>query len=248
MRYELIPEQLAKQAMVILRKCSDQEKADQGQKYFKEKVSILGISAGDLRQISKKLYSVIKPHWALDDAIGFCELLLPNRYLEVKAVSILVLEHYVQFMNRDHLFQIKKWINKNYCDNWATIDHICPDIVSPLIDAFPDLIDEIIRWADSRNRWLRRASAVSFIKHARRGKYLRVVHQISKKLFSDQEHLVQKANGWLLRESGKTDMKRLEKFLLIHGEKMPRTTLRYAIERFPERKRKEILIKTRAAN
>ena len=245
MKNNLTPERIAKHAMGILKKNADKKKAEQGYTYFKEDVSIMGISAGDLRQIAKELYKEIKPYWTLDDAIKLCELMLPNKYLESKAISVLILERYVKSLEGKHLFLIKKWINKNYCDNWATIDHICPDIVSPLINAYPDLINEVIRWTDSKNRWLRRASAVSFIKHARHGKHISAVRKTAKKLFSDQDGLIQKANGWLLRESGKTDMKRLEKFLLMHGKKIPRTTLRYAIERFPERKRKEILIKTR---
>jgi len=99
----------------------------------------------------------------------------------------------VKFLKKEHIFLIKKWINKNYCNNWANIDHICPVIVSPLIEAYPDLIDEIITWTDSSNRWLRRASAVSFIKIARRGQYLTSVYKIAKKLFSDQDDLIQKA-------------------------------------------------------
>lgn len=205
----------------------------------------MGISAGDLRQVARELFKLIKSHWTLEGALEFCQLMLPEKYLEAKAVSILILERFVKFLKKEHIFLIKKWINKNYCTNWANIDHICSDIVSPLIEAYLDLIDEIITWAGSSNRWLRQASAVSFIKLARQGHYLTSVYRIAKRLFSDQDDLVQKANGWLLREAGKADMKQLEKFLLIHGNKIPRTTLRYAIEKFPETKRKEILIKTK---
>ncbi len=246
MKGKASPKKLAKHAVSILEKHADQKKAQQGYSYFKESVFILGISAGDLRQIARGLYKEIQFLWTIDDAVELCEIMLPDKFLEVKGVSIWILERFAKSLTKKHLFLVKKWINKNYCDNWATIDHICPDIVSPIITAHPDLIDEIITWADSKIRWLRRASAVSFIKHARHGKYIDGVHSVAKKLFCDQDDLVQKANGWLLRESGKTDMKRLENFLLTHGKKIPRTTLRYAIERFPERKRKRILIETRS--
>jgi len=115
----------------------------------------------------------------------------------------MILERFVKFLKKEHIFLIKKWINKNYCNNWANIDHICPVIVSPLIEAYPDLIDEIITWTDSSNRWLRRASAVSFIKIARRGQYLTSVYKIAKKLFSDQDDLIQKA--WLAPKGSRQD-------------------------------------------
>ena len=92
---------------------------------------------------------------------------------------------------------------------------------------------------------MRRASAVSFIKLARRGQRLDDVYAVSRRLFPADDDLIEKANGWLLREAGKTDMPRLEAFLIRHGPKIPRTTVRYAIERFPEEKRKRILEKTR---
>ena len=62
---------------------------------------------------------------------------------------------------------------------------------------------------------------------------------------SDPEDLVQKATGWLLREAGRTDRKRLEEFLLIHGRKIARTTLRYAIEHFPPAEYKRLLEETK---
>ena len=71
------------------------------------------------------------------------------------------------------------------------------------------------------------------------------VYEISKSLFPDDDNLVQKANGWLLRETGKANPSRLESFLLKHGKAIPRTTLGYAIERFDKEKRKHILVVTR---
>jgi 3-methyladenine DNA glycosylase AlkD len=70
-------------------------------------------------------------------------------------------------------------------------------------------------------------------------------YMIVEDLLDDVHDLMHKACGWLLRETGKADARRLEQFLLIHGPRIPRTTVRYAIERFPQRKRKSLLVKTR---
>jgi len=243
----LTPRELYKRAMGSLKSSADPERALGGKRYFKpeEEVSMLGIRAALIREKARELYALIKPHWGQDQAVELCEQMLPNKYLEAKAFCLLVLERFISSLNKKHFLQIKEWINKNYCANWSTIDLLCCDILSPLIEAYPDLMDEVTSWAESENRWMRRASIVSFIKPARQGRYIDVVQRTAQKLFPDDDDLIQKANGWILRESGKTDRERLERFLLKNGKNIPRTTLRYAIERFPEKRRKEILEKTK---
>jgi 3-methyladenine DNA glycosylase AlkD len=86
---------------------------------------------------------------------------------------------------------------------------------------------------------------VSFIKLARKAEYLAPIYEVAGSVFDVDDDLVQKANGWLLREAGKADTARLERFLLDRGPAIPRTTLRYAIERFPEAKRKALLRRTK---
>jgi 3-methyladenine DNA glycosylase AlkD len=102
-------------------------------------------------------------------------------------------------------------------------------------------------WSRDRNMWVRRASAVSLIPSLRRGAALDAGYAIAARLHPDREDLIQKAVGWMLREAGKTDMPRLERYLVANGAHIPRTTLRYAIERFAEAKRREILVVTSRA-
>jgi 3-methyladenine DNA glycosylase AlkD len=86
---------------------------------------------------------------------------------------------------------------------------------------------------------------VPFVKHAGKGRDLDRAYRIVTALLPDSQDLIHKATGWTLRECGKADAARLEKYLLEHGPSIPRTTLRYAIERFPEAKRQRILQKTK---
>jgi len=102
-------------------------------------------------------------------------------------------------------------------------------------------------WSRSSNLWVRRASAVSFVKPAGKSRYLDHAYRIATVLLPDAHDLIHKACGWLLREAGIADAARLERYLLEHSCAIPRTTMRYAIERFSEAKRQLILRKTRAA-
>jgi 3-methyladenine DNA glycosylase AlkD len=81
--------------------------------------------------------------------------------------------------------------------------------------------------------WVRRASAVALIPSFRRGLALDVAYDLAKTLHPDREDLIHKAVGWMLREAGKLDPARLERYLRAEGPAIPRTTVRYAIERFP---------------
>jgi 3-methyladenine DNA glycosylase AlkD len=137
------------------------------------------------------------------------------------------------------------WLAADVLDNWASVDVFCTDALGAFLEKYPAFVEKIKAWAFHRNRWVKRASAVSFIKLAKKPEYLPAIYEISASLFPVDDDLVHKANGWLLREAGKRDPRRLEEFLLRNGPAIPRTTLRYAIERFPKTKRKSLLTKTR---
>jgi len=241
----LTPQEAAKKAVAMLKSKADPGKAAQAQKYFKEPVTFFGLTAAQVRDIGGELFEAVRKHWTIQEAIELCEILLPYKYYEARSVSVLIFLKYDKDFQPAHFSLIKTWLAKNYCDNWAMVDILCPDSLGVLLEKHPELIANIKDWTRSPNRWVQRASMVSFIRLARRGKFLDAVYKISERMFPVDDDLLHKANGWLLREAGKTDMPRLERFLLRHGRRIPRTTLRYAIERFPEGKRRQLLAKTK---
>jgi 3-methyladenine DNA glycosylase AlkD len=242
---KISPKQIARLGIQRLKEKSDPVRAEGAQRYFKETFQCYGLTAVQIRDLAKETYQTVKPEWGVEDAIELCNILLPNPYHEAKALGILVLERYKKEFPKFLLQKIKTWLASNYLDSWAAVDSLCPDSIGSLLEKYPDLVKNIKTWAASPNRWIRRASLVSFIKLARKKEYLDPIYQISCAHFADSDDLIQKANGWLLREAGKSDAERLERFLLRHGPAIPRTTLRYAIERFDEKKRKAILLATR---
>jgi 3-methyladenine DNA glycosylase AlkD len=123
-------------------------------------------------------------------------------------------------------------------NNWDLVDLSAPHVVGA--SWFSDRTLPVETWVTSPNLWKRRIAILAtfyFIRQNRFGECLR----IAQKLFKDPEDLIHKALGWMLREVGKRDQPVLERFLKQYAHRMPRTTLRYAIERFPERKRKAYL-------
>lgn len=241
----MTPAQLARLGLRLLKEKSDPVRARGVQKYFKEEVKCLGLTAAQQRELALNVYLMIKNDWTVKEATDFCEIMLEEPYFEARSLGILVLEKFHKDFPRSLFLKIKGWLARNLCDNWALVDSLCPNSVAALFEKYPKLVTSIKTWTHSSNRWVRRASAVSFIKLARKGRYLNAVYDIADLLFSDSDDLIQKATGWLLREAGKTDMTRLEKFLLSRGPRIPRTTLRYAIERFEGKKRKSILEATK---
>ena len=128
--------------------------------------------------------------------------------------------------------------NTRHINNWDLVDLSAPQIVGGYLENRSR--KPLDRLAKSASLWERRISILAthwFIRHGDFADTLR----IAEKLLGDKEDLIHKAVGWMLREVGKRDVAVLEEFLGEHCRVMPRTMLRYAIERFPEEKRREYL-------
>ncbi|HCS48295.1 MAG TPA: hypothetical protein DIW61_08595 [Candidatus Aminicenantes bacterium] len=242
---KITPQKLADEGLRRLGALADPMRAEGAQRYFKEKVLFLGIAAPEMRELAREFFQEIKAEWGVDEATEYCALLLANPYHEVKALGILTFEKFRKDFPKSAFATIKDWLLADYCNSWALVDVLCPTSVGALLEKYPDLLKEITGWTRSPNRWVRRASIVSFIKLAKKTQFLDAIYDIVRSHFADRDDLIQKASGWLLREAGKADMARLEKFLRRHGPDIPRTTLRYAIERFPEPRRKALLLATK---
>lgn len=243
----MTPRQLAQRARAELRKAANPRVAARQRTYFKkwEKVLFHGIMTRDLCNIERGLYQLIRKEWSYADAVEFCELLIRDRYMEPKSLGLTLLARYRRRFEEDLLPRAQRWLERDLCDNWAVTDQLSTQVVSHLIDKFPPLAATVESWNRSPNLWVRRASAVSFVKPAGKGRYLDRVYRVVTVLLQDPHDLIHKAMGWLLREAGKADARRLERYLLRYGAVIPRTTIRYAIERFPTTQRRRILEITR---
>jgi 3-methyladenine DNA glycosylase AlkD len=194
-----------------------------------------------MRALARSIHAAHVHEWSIEDAVSFADALIIDRFLEVKSVGVEVMARYRRDFTPRLLPVWKRWLADGHSANWATTDAICGYLVGPLLAMFPALADRMRAWTGHRSMWVRRGSAVSLIPSVRTGLSLDVAYGVARSLHADQEDLIQKAVGWLLREAGKTNPSRLERYLRQNGATIPRTTMRYAIERLPPAKRRAML-------
>jgi 3-methyladenine DNA glycosylase AlkD len=182
----------------------------------------------------------------MTNGVALCDRLLREPELEIRGVGILLLAAFNQEFTPSLLTWAKRWLNTRL-DNWALVDSFCASVLSPLLARHPSVETSLRQWSRAPKLWVRRASLVTLVPFARRGRLLDLAYTLAREHFADREDLMHKATGWLLREAGKTNSARLRQFLLQHGPDIPRTALRYAIERFPAAERADLLATTRVA-
>jgi len=134
------------------------------------------------------------------------------------------------------------WIEK-YINNRAKCDTFCNHTVGDFIEQFPRYITHLKQRTKSENRRVRRAAAVSLIVPARRGKFLPDIFQIADKLLIDEDDMVQKGYGRLLKVASQSHQQEVFDYVMKHKDKMPRTALRYAIEKMPKELKKQAMSK-----
>ncbi len=128
--------------------------------------------------------------------------------------------------------------NLDFVNNWDLVDLSAPRITGDFF--FDRKRDELEALLSSEDVWRRRVAMVSTLGFMRRGD-IESVFRYAQKLMKDDHHLIHKASGWMLREAGKRDERKLKIFLCKNAAEMPRTMLRYAIERLEEKERGSFL-------
>lgn len=218
-----------------LKNSSDQSTQKNFQRFFKEEVRYYGVKAATVNRIAKKYWGTIE---SLDkqEIFKLCEELYSSDYCEEAfIVSNWVPNLADRFVVAD-LVLFRTWIEQ-YVNNWAKCDGFCNHTVGTFIVMFPECIGELKRWTGSENRWLKRAAAVSLIIPAKRGAFLDDVFEIANRLLTDQDDMVQKGYGWMLKEASRQHQDEVFQFVLLNRRTMPRTALRYAIELMPPERR-----------
>lgn len=193
----------------------------------------LGLKVPDTRKIAKRYK---------DLSMKEISELLKSRVHEHRLAALLILVEKFERAEEKEREMIYRFYLKNAkrINNWDLVDLSAPKIMGPyLLDKDKKIL---YRLARSENLWERRIAVLSTFEFIRNGRFDDAL-KISEILLNDGHDLIHKAVGWMLREIGKKDQRAEERFLKKHYRKMPRTMLRYAIEKFDEKKKKSYMAK-----
>ena len=192
----------------------------------------LGVRAPKIRLIAKK---------HIDISITDMKTLIQSKYHEERFLGLIILvKKYAKSKDKKDTKKLYDIYVSSFkhINNWDLVDVTCPHVIGKhLMDKDRSIL---YTWAKSDNLWTKRIAIVSTHCFIRKND-LEDTFKISKILLYDEHDLIHKAVGWMLREAGKKDLKREETFLKKHYKTMPRTMLRYSIEKFPETKRQKYL-------
>jgi len=202
------------------------------QSFFKELVTAYGIKTATVNKIARDRFKDVKP-LGKQATFALCEKLLESDYNEEAFIAL----QWAYWLHDEYepgdFAILESWIEK-YINNWAKCDTLCNHAVGSFIERYPQYIDNLKKWTASENRWLRRASAVTLIIPAKRGKFLSDIFHIADSLLQDKDDLVQKGYGWMLKEASIEHQEEVFDYIIRNKSLMPRTALRYAIERMPK--------------
>ena len=202
--------------------------------FFKknEKINLIGTRSPIVKKISSKYYKKIAYKNKLE-IFNLCEKLLEKKTCEETSIAFNWARRQNKNLTKKDFFIFEKWLKK-YVNNWAFCDDFCTHAFGELIFKYPQCLPRVKTWAKSKNRWLRRASAVILIYSVRQEKYLKNILKTADILLQDSDDLVQKGYGWSLKVASNTFPKEVLEFVMKRKNKMPRTALRYAIEKYPK--------------
>lgn len=215
-----------------LKQNSEPENRKSGKTFFKEEVRLYGVKTATVTKIAKKFFKKISER-NKSEIFGLCEQLWQSGFTEESYIAC----NWAYALRKDYEpddFRIfEKWLHQ-YVTNWASCDTLCNHSIGSFIEMYPEYLSELKQWTKSENRWVRRGSAVTLIIPARDGKFLKEVLEITDLLLTDNDDLVQKGYGWLLKAASESHQKEIFDYVMSNKPTMPRTALRYAIEKMPE--------------
>jgi len=233
------PLRVAAEIRSILKREGSPEHANGVAWFFKEKIQSHGWRTADLRRLARQCSRALDEEHGLDFIVRVADRLFRGRVLEEKVFGVLLLENFTSHFDDTHFNLFESWLDR--ISTWADHDGLVHYLLAPMIQAQPARARKVFEWAKSADRWHRRAACVALIQGTRRKMFFPQITRLSNLLLEDEDDMVQKGLGWLLRETAKADRTRTVPYLVKIRSRAPRLVLRTASETLPRKTRSDIL-------
>ncbi|MBR5324153.1 MAG: DNA alkylation repair protein [Muribaculaceae bacterium] len=224
-----------------LKRVASEEKRKVQLRFFKTGVGEYGYGDEFLGVMVPQVRAIVKAVWE-DITLEDIETLLHSPYHEARLTALLLLVKIYEGEEasndiKEKVFEIYT-SNADYINNWDLVDLSAPNIVGNYL--FEKDCSLLYEFAQSNHLWKQRIAVVATLYFIRKGEFTHT-YALAKLYMNTKHDLMKKAVGWMLREAGKRDVSQLRNFLNEYKPVMPRTMLRYAIEKFSESERREFM-------
>jgi 3-methyladenine DNA glycosylase AlkD len=223
----------------ILKRGGSTTHAEGVQDFFKEEVKSRGWYTGELRKVAVGFRRAILRERGRRFLLQVADKLFSGRVLDEKNFAVFLLEKMTDECGDAEFRRFESWLAR--ITSWADHDALVHYLIAPMVVAKPDRTSRVLHWAKSRNRWRRRAACVALIQGTRKNLFFPEITRLSDLLLQDEDDMVQKGLGWLLRETAKAAPKRTVPYLMRIRRRAPRLVLRTACETLPPVMRKWVL-------
>jgi 3-methyladenine DNA glycosylase AlkD len=222
-----------------LKEAANRRVADGMRWYFHEPVDPYGVPAPKVREIARLAYRELKA-WPVAQRDHFMNALWKSGKMEEGGVVCYVYRRFAKSCGAREFALFERWVDR-YVRNWSHCDGVSTWLLAASIANQPELAVKLPEWTRSKNRWKRRAAAVSLVYEARHGRSTGIIFRVSELLRNDSDDMVQKGLGWLLKESYPLKPREVIRFLDDWRADAPRLVLRLAAEKMTDRDRRWLL-------
>jgi 3-methyladenine DNA glycosylase AlkD len=239
MSTSVTPNYIADHIRRVLKDGGSAPHSEDVQRFFKEEIQSRGWYTAELRRFAVRFRRAIARERGMEFLVQVADQLFSGQILEEKVMAVFLLEKQTGDFGDKEFRRFASWLDR--VTSWADHDALAHYLLAPMVAAKPARCREVFRWAKSRNRWRRRAACVALIRGAREWRFFAEIVRLSNQLLHDEDDMVQKGLGWLLRETAKADAKRTVPYLMKIRKSAPRLVLRTACETLSVHAKKSLL-------
>jgi 3-methyladenine DNA glycosylase AlkD len=203
--------------------------------FFKEPIKSHGVRGNKINDIARGVYRELKI-WPCEDRDRFMDEMWKSGMLEEGSLVCAVYRRFAKQCAEREFEMFEQWLDK-YVNNWSSTDGVSSWLLAASIEKRPELIPKLSKWTKSKNRWKRRAAAVSLLQEAKHGRNTESIFEICELLRADEDVMVQKGVGWVLKETYPKKPREVLQFLDSWRATAPRLVLRYAAEKMTAKTR-----------